>query len=47
LHTLVWTRGQGMPLDRLQGLFCCPRCGGRKITVAFQVPNQPNVEAAE
>jgi hypothetical protein len=47
MKTLVWTRGEGMPLDRLQGLFRCPKCGSRKITVAFDVPNQPNVRAAE
>jgi len=40
MKTLVWwTRGDAMPLERLQGLFRCPKCGSRKITVAFEVPN--------
>lgn len=47
MKTLVWTRGEAMPLDRLQSLFRCPKCGSRKITVAFDVPNQPKAEAAE
>jgi hypothetical protein len=47
MKTLVWTRGDAMPLDRLQRLFRCPRCGSRDITVAFEVPNQPKAEAAE
>ncbi len=47
LKTLVWTRGDAMPLDRLAELFRCPNCGNRKIAVAFEVPNQPKAEAAE
>jgi hypothetical protein len=47
MKTLVWTRGATMPLERLQALFRCPRCGGRNINVMFDVPNQPNVRAAE
>lgn len=47
MKTLVWTRGEKMPLDRLSALFRCPNCGNRKITVAFEVPNQPKAEAAE
>jgi hypothetical protein len=47
MTTLVWTRGENMPLERLQGLFRCQKCGSRKITVAFDEPNQPNVRAAE
>lgn len=35
MKTLVWTRGELRPLDR------------RKITLAFEVPNQPNAQAAE
>src|SRR5258707_13930224 len=41
MNTLVWTRGEAMPLDRLSTLFRCPKCGSPKITVAFHVPNQP------
>ena len=36
-----------MPLERIASLFRCPRCGSRKIHVVFDVPNQPNVKAAE
>ena len=39
--------GHYLPLDRLQTLFRCPKCGNRAITVAFEVPNQPKAEAAE
>jgi hypothetical protein len=27
MKTLVWTRGEAMPLDRLPSLFRCPKCG--------------------
>ncbi len=47
MKTLVWTRGEAMPLDNLSGLFRCPKCGNRAITVAFEVPNQPKAEAAK
>ena len=47
MKTLVWTSGEAMPLERFQGLFRCPNCGSRKVTVAFDVPNQPNMRAAE
>ena len=47
MKTLVWARGEAMSLDRPPALFRCPKCGSRKITVAFDVPNQPKAEAAE
>ena len=47
MKTLVWTRGERLPLDKLPYLFRCPRCGNRKVNVMFDVPNQPNVRAAE
>jgi hypothetical protein len=46
MKTLVWTRGEKMPLERIASLFRCPRCGSRKIHVVFDVPNQPNIKAA-
>jgi predicted RNA-binding Zn-ribbon protein involved in translation (DUF1610 family) len=47
MKTLVWTRGHNMPLPTLKGLFRCPNCGNRKISVVYDVPNQPNIRAAE
>jgi predicted RNA-binding Zn-ribbon protein involved in translation (DUF1610 family) len=47
MKTLVWTRGDRLPIDSLAGLFRCPKCGNRAIRVAFEVPNQPNAQAAE
>jgi hypothetical protein len=47
MKTLVWTRGEAMPLDRLPRLFRCPKCRNHDITVAFDVPNQPKAKAAE
>jgi hypothetical protein len=47
MKTLVWTRGEAMPLDNLGRLFRCPKCGNRTIRLTFHVPNQPNAQAAE
>jgi hypothetical protein len=47
MKTLVWTRGEAMPLKRLSSFFRCLKCGSRKITVAFDVPSQPKAEAVE
>jgi DNA-directed RNA polymerase subunit RPC12/RpoP len=41
MHTLVWTRGEAFPLDQLESRLRCPRCGSRRVTVLFEVPNQP------
>jgi hypothetical protein len=30
MKTLVWTSGEGIPLEKLQGLFRCPKCGSHK-----------------
>jgi hypothetical protein len=38
LETLMWTRGRGFPLDLLQSRMKCPRCGSRRVRVAFTVP---------
>ena len=38
IETLVWTRGRGFPLSRLDGRLRCPRCGSRDIVVLYQPP---------
>ena len=45
LHTLVWTRGEAFPLNVLESRMRCPRCGSRKVTVLFEVPNEPKTAA--
>lgn len=41
LPTLVWTRGRDFPLARLESRLKCPRCGSRRVRLAFSVPAQP------
>jgi Zn finger protein HypA/HybF involved in hydrogenase expression len=41
MKTLVWTRGELFPLDQLESRLKCPRCGSRRVTVVFEIPNQP------
>jgi hypothetical protein len=43
--TLVWTRGEHFPLDRLASRLKCPRCGLRQVHVFFEVPGDPNIRA--
>ena len=38
LQTLVWTRGRDFPLARLESRLKCPRCGSRRVRLAFGVP---------
>jgi DNA-directed RNA polymerase subunit RPC12/RpoP len=47
MKTLVWTRGEAFPLDQLESRLKCPRCGSRRVTVVFEVPNQPRRRAGE
>ena len=35
LETLVWTRGEGFPLQDLWSRLKCPQCWSRRITVLF------------
>lgn len=42
LLTLVWTRGRGFPLSRLESRMRCPQCGSRDVTLLFTVPTLPN-----
>jgi hypothetical protein len=36
METLVWTRGRGFPLSRLESRLRCPRCGSRSMVVRYQ-----------
>lgn len=36
METLVWTRGSGFPLSRLETRLRCPRCGSRNVVVLYQ-----------
>ncbi|MEP0321288.1 hypothetical protein [Bauldia litoralis] len=38
LETLMWTRGRDFPITRLDSRMKCPRCGSRKVLVAFEPP---------
>jgi len=37
LATLVWTRGAAFPLGMLESRLLGPRCGSRKVRLAFSV----------
>lgn len=41
MTTLVWTRGERFPLQRLAEVLKCPRCAQRKVRVMFEIPNEP------
>jgi hypothetical protein len=38
METLVWTRGRGFPLSRLESRLRCPCCGSRDVVVLYQPP---------
>jgi hypothetical protein len=38
LETLVWTRGRAFPLGMIESRLRCPRCGSRRVRVAFTPP---------
>lgn len=46
MKTLVWTRGEGFPLDQLESRLKCPRCGSRRVKVIFSVPGHPRLQRA-
>jgi hypothetical protein len=41
MKTLVWTRGEQFPLDQLESRLKYPRCGQRRVTVMFEIPDNP------
>jgi hypothetical protein len=47
MTTLVWTRGRDCPLDLLSRLMRCPRCGSRRVRVAFEVPGNAGSVAVQ
>jgi hypothetical protein len=38
MEALVWTRGRAFPLSMLDSRLKCPRCGSRRVVIAFQPP---------
>lgn len=44
LATLVWTRGRAFPVSDLGSRMKCPRCGSRRVVIAFAPPR--NTDAA-
>jgi Zn finger protein HypA/HybF involved in hydrogenase expression len=36
LETLIWTRGEGFPLERLWSRLKCPNCWSRRVAVWFE-----------
>jgi hypothetical protein len=40
METLVWTRGRGFPLSRLESRLRCPHCGSRDVVVLYQPPGR-------
>jgi hypothetical protein len=42
MQTLVWTRGEGFPLARLESRLKCPTCGSRRVRVVFDIPSNEN-----
>ena len=47
LATLLWTRGRDYPIARLESRMKCPRCGSRRVLLAFHPPgNDKRAQAA-
>jgi hypothetical protein len=49
METLVWTRGRGFPLSRLESRLRCPHCGSRAsccATVRFLLSPRPGISGA-
>jgi hypothetical protein len=40
MATLVWTRGRGFPLSRLESRLRCPMCGSRDVVLMFVLPSE-------
>jgi len=41
MQTLVVTRGERFPLERIQEVLKCPKCGHRQMRVLFEPPSMP------
>lgn len=46
VKTLIWTRGERFPREKLDTRLRCPRCGQMSVQVMWTVPNQPKKDAA-
>jgi hypothetical protein len=45
LETLVCTRGRDFPIARIAERLRCPRCGCREVSVMFNPPTNPQINA--
>ena len=46
VETLVCTRGRAFPVSMLPDRLKCPRCGWARMTVVYDFPRQPQLNAA-
>jgi len=46
LPALIWTRGRDFPIARLDTRMKCPRCGSRRVLVAFEPPRNETRQRA-
>jgi hypothetical protein len=46
LATLVWTRGRAFPVSDLGSRMKCPRCGSRRVLIAFDPPKHADAASA-
>jgi hypothetical protein len=45
LPSLIWTRGRDFPIARLDTRMKCPKCGSRRVLVAFESPKNAGAAA--
>jgi formate dehydrogenase maturation protein FdhE len=46
MSTLVWTRGRGFPLSRLESRLRCPNCGSRDVVLLITIPRETQAARA-
>jgi hypothetical protein len=46
MGTLVWTRGRGFPLSRLESRLRCPMCGSRDVVLLITIPRETQTARA-
>jgi DNA-directed RNA polymerase subunit RPC12/RpoP len=46
MSTLVWTRGRGFPLSRLESRLRCPMCGSRDVVLLITIPRETQTARA-
>jgi hypothetical protein len=47
MATLVWTRGKGFPLSRLESRLRCPQCGSRDVVLLITIPRETQTARAQ